>query len=67
MRRDWAGRCCFIGEDQSDKLVMLTEDLRREFSDSGDGKAISIRDSRTGVSDRRWHGTALVPIAVTWS
>jgi hypothetical protein len=29
---------CFIGEDQSDKLAVLTADLRREFSDCGEGK-----------------------------
>jgi len=28
----------FVGEDQPDKLAVLVEDLKRDFSDTGDGK-----------------------------
>jgi L-histidine N-alpha-methyltransferase len=40
---------CFIGEDQSDKLAVLTEDLRRGFSGSGDGKRFASGFSYWGI------------------
>ena len=40
---------CFIGEDQSDKLAVLTEDLQREFSLTGDGKQITSGFSYWGI------------------
>src|ERR1017187_1093637 len=39
----------FIGEDQSDKLAVLTEDLRREFSETGDGKQFASGFSYWGI------------------
>jgi uncharacterized SAM-dependent methyltransferase len=40
---------CFIGEDQSDKLAVLTQDLRRPFSESGDGKQFASGFSYWGI------------------
>ena len=40
---------CFIGEDQSDKLAVLTQDLRRPFSDAGDGKQFASGFSYWGI------------------
>src|SRR5262245_32119067 len=40
---------CFIGEDQSDKLAVLTQDLRRPFSDTGDGKQVASGFSYWGL------------------
>jgi hypothetical protein len=40
---------CFIGEDQSRKLAELTQELRREFSQTGDGKEILSGFSYWGI------------------
>jgi uncharacterized SAM-dependent methyltransferase len=40
---------CFIGEDQSDKLAVLTQDLRRAYSDTGDGKQFASGFSYWGI------------------
>ncbi|MEH2110637.1 L-histidine N(alpha)-methyltransferase [Nostoc sp.] len=40
---------CFIGEDQSNKLAELTQELRGEFSATGDGKEILSGFSYWGI------------------
>jgi hypothetical protein len=40
---------CFIGEDQSDKLAQLTEDLSEPFSNCGDGKRFASGFSYWGI------------------
>ncbi|MBW4632153.1 MAG: L-histidine N(alpha)-methyltransferase [Iphinoe sp. HA4291-MV1] len=40
---------CFIGEDQSNKLAELTQELRGEFSTTGDGKEILSGFSYWGI------------------
>ncbi|MDZ8083989.1 MAG: L-histidine N(alpha)-methyltransferase [Nostoc sp. DedQUE12b] len=40
---------CFIGEDQSSKLAELTQELRGEFSATGDGKEILSGFSYWGI------------------
>ncbi|KAF3888790.1 MULTISPECIES: L-histidine N(alpha)-methyltransferase [Nostocales] len=40
---------CFIGEDQSKKLAELTQELRGEFSETGDGKEILSGFSYWGI------------------
>ncbi|GAA6621643.1 L-histidine N(alpha)-methyltransferase [Scytonema sp. NUACC26] len=40
---------CFIGEDQSKKLAELTQELRGEFSQTGDGKEILSGFSYWGI------------------
>jgi L-histidine Nalpha-methyltransferase len=40
---------CFIGEDQSKKLAELTQELRGEFSPTGDGKEILSGFSYWGI------------------
>jgi L-histidine Nalpha-methyltransferase len=40
---------CIVGEDQSDKLAILTEDLRRGFSMNGDGKQFASGFSYWGI------------------
>lgn len=41
---------CFIGEDQSNKLAELTQELRGEFSKTGDGKEILSGFSYWGIA-----------------
>jgi uncharacterized SAM-dependent methyltransferase len=40
---------CFIGEDQSDKLAAVTDDLKREFSTTGDGKQFDSGTAYWGI------------------
>lgn len=52
---------CFIGEDQSNKLAELTQELRGEFSTTGDGKEILSGFSYWGIAQRS-HGIMLAMI-----
>jgi L-histidine Nalpha-methyltransferase len=40
---------CFIGEDQSDKLAAVTDDLKRGFSSTGDGKQFDSGTAYWGI------------------
>ncbi|GAA1601062.1 hypothetical protein GCM10009804_67030 [Kribbella hippodromi] len=46
---DFAWSLLLVGEDQTDKLVTLTSDLRGPFSTSGDGKQITSGFSYWGI------------------
>jgi uncharacterized SAM-dependent methyltransferase len=46
---EFAWSLCIVGEDQSDKLAELTDDLKRPYSASGDGKQIVSGYSYWGI------------------
>ncbi len=47
---------CFIGENQSSKLAELTQELRGDFSETGDGKQILSGFSYWGIGPTiAWH------------
>lgn len=46
---DFAWSLCIVGEDQSDKLAELTGDLKRPYSETGDGKQILSGYSYWGI------------------